>query len=247
MAEISIDPFFAASAYAGRTLPSSSRSRAITKLLIFERVVALFLDQRRNVFVFQKEFVEPCDLRQHLQVGEVLRIKIFFRFLGRIAMLAEPLEQLPVARIPPNHIRVVGLKKILQGEVPLLLRQILGRLGRHVQKRILRRARNVILNLRDQRRHQIEVLVDVGKLIQQFHHAVIIFERMQAHPGQAIFAGHQILVERLVLMPEKNQTQGGHGWKVSLAWGFGCQGARKRSARFAQSPASSGAVTLPVH
>ena len=45
------------------------------KTLIVERVVALFLDQRGNVFIFQKEFVEPCDLRQHLQVGEVAALE----------------------------------------------------------------------------------------------------------------------------------------------------------------------------
>ncbi len=128
-------------------------------------------------------------------------------------MLSEPLQQLPVARIPPNHVRVIRLKKILQRELPLFLRQILGRLGRYVQKRILRRPRNVILNLRDQRRHQIEVLVYIGKLLQQLHHAVIILQTVQAYPGHAILAGHQILIERLVLMPEKDETQGGHGEK----------------------------------
>src|SRR5207248_568887 len=97
-------------------------------------------------------------------------------------------------------------------------------LGRNRQKRILRRPRDVVLNLRDQRRHKIEVLVNVGKLIQQLHHAVIVFQCMEAYPGQAVFAGHQILVERLVLMPEKDKTQGGHERKFSLAWGFGTVG-----------------------
>jgi hypothetical protein len=35
---------------------------------------------------------------------------------------------------------------------------------------------------------------------------------MQAHPRQAIFARHQILIERLVLVPEEDETQGGHDW-----------------------------------
>jgi hypothetical protein len=37
---------------------------------------------------------------------------------------------------------------------------------------------------------------------------------VQSNPGQAIFAGYQVLVERLVLVPEKNQTQSRHGWKT---------------------------------
>ena len=89
------------------------------KTLIVERVVALFLDQRGNVFVFQKEFVEPCNLRKHLQVGEMLRLKILFGLLGHIAVLAEPLPQFPVARVTSNHVCRIRLKEILKGEVPI--------------------------------------------------------------------------------------------------------------------------------
>ncbi len=190
------------------------------KTLIFKRIIAFFPDQRRNVRVFQKEFVEPCDLRQHLQVGEIPRLKIFLRFLGRLPMLPEALPQLPVARIPTDQVRRVGLKKILQGKLSLLQRQVLCRLGGHLKKRILRRPRNVVLNLNDQRRHQIEVLVNIGKLIQQLHHAVVVLEGMQAHPRQAILARHQILVKGLVLVPEKDETQGGHGWKSQSSMGI---------------------------
>ena len=41
---------------------------------------------------------------------------------------------------------------------------------------------HVVLNLRDQRRDKIEGLVNVGKLVQQFDHAVVVFEGMQAAP-----------------------------------------------------------------
>ena len=90
----------------------------------------------------------------------------------------------------------------------------------HGEKRILRRSRNVILNLRDQRGHQIEVLVNIGKLVQQLHHPVIILERVQPRPRQTVFARHQILVKRLVLMPEKNQPQSGHGWNSQSSMGI---------------------------
>jgi hypothetical protein len=112
-------PFLRRVGIGRQTLPSSSRSRCNHKTLIFERVVALFLDQRGNIFIFQKEFVEPCDLRQHLQIGEVARLKIFFRFLGRYPCSPETLEKLPVARIAPNQVRRIRLKKILQGKLPL--------------------------------------------------------------------------------------------------------------------------------
>ena len=104
----------------------------------------------------------------------------------------------------------IRLKQVLQREPALFRRQILGRLRSHLQKRILRGARNIILNLRDQRWHQVEGLMDVGKLVQQFHHAVIVFQRMQAHPRQAIFACDQILVKGLVLVPKNDDAKSGH-------------------------------------
>ena len=41
--------------------------------LIFERVIASFLNEPRDVRITQKEFIEPGDLRKYLQIGKVLR------------------------------------------------------------------------------------------------------------------------------------------------------------------------------
>jgi hypothetical protein len=54
--------------------------------------------------------------------------------------------------------------------------------------------------------------MNVGEFIQQFHHAVIIFEAVHAHPWHAIFSGNQVLVEGLMLMPKKNHAESWHGW-----------------------------------
>ena len=168
--------------------------------------------QRRYVLLFQKEFVEPGNLRQHLQIGKILRLKIPLRPFRMIAMLAKPLPQFAIPRIAPNHILRIRLKQILQRKAPLLQRQIFRRLGRHSQKRILRRPVNIILNLHHQRRHQVEVLMNIGKFVQQLHHPVVVLERVQPRPRQTIFARDQILIKRLVLMPKKNDAQGRHDW-----------------------------------
>ncbi len=55
--------------------------------LILERESLTLLDQRGDIRIVQKELVEPCDLREHLQIGEVLRLKIFFGPFGGIARL----------------------------------------------------------------------------------------------------------------------------------------------------------------
>ena len=149
----------------------------------------------------------------------MLRLKISLGFFSRIAMLAESLAQFPISRIAANQIRRVRLKKILQGELPLFLGQILCRFCRNLQKRILRRPCHIILNLGNQRWNKIEVLVNVREFVEQLHHAVIIFEGVHTHPRQAVLASHQILVKRLMLMPEKNQTQGGHWQKFQSSMG----------------------------
>jgi len=77
---------------------------------------------------------------------------------------------------------------------------------RRFAKGILRRSGHVVLDLRNERRHQVEGLVDVRELVQQLHHAVIILERVQARPGQAVLGGHQVLVVGLVHVPEKDDA-----------------------------------------
>jgi len=76
----------------------------------------------------------------------------------------------------------VGLKKILQGKVTLGSREIFRRLCGHVEKRVTRRTADIILNLRDQRRNQVKGLMDVGELVQQLDHPVIVLQGMQTHP-----------------------------------------------------------------
>ena len=53
------------------------------------------------------------------------------------------------------------------------------------------------------------------ELIQQLDHSVVVLQRMQPHPRQTVFARHQVLVKGLVLVPEKNYAQHGHGIRLS--------------------------------
>src|SRR5690349_7527429 len=68
--------------------------------------------------------------------------------------------------------------------------------------------------------------MDVGELIEQLHHSVVVFEGVQTHPGETVLCGDQIFVERLMLVPKQNDTQNRHRWLnpdyngifSSLAW-----------------------------
>ena len=174
--------------------------------LIIQRVIAALLNQGSDFGVLKKKFVKPCNLRKHLQVGKVLCLEIFLGWFGTAAAATKTLPQFTVTRIAANHVNRVSLEKILQGEAALLGSKIFRWLGRYLQKGILRGSRNVVLDLGDQRRNEIESLVDVGKFVEQLDHAEIIFEGMQANPGQTIFARDQVFVKRLMLVPENDDA-----------------------------------------
>src|ERR1051326_149408 len=179
--------------------------------LVFQRVTMLFFDQCGDVRIGEEELVEPGDLREHLQVGEILGQKIFFSTLRRITGTAKTLPQFAIAGIAADHVGGIGLEQILQRKTAFVLGQVAGGLGSDVEKRVLRGSRNVILNLGDQRWNEVEGLMDVGKLVQQFDHAVVVLEGVQAYPGQAVFAGDQIFIKGLVLMPKDNNAKHRHG------------------------------------
>ena len=151
----------------------------------------------------QEELVKPRDLRQHLQIGEVLRLKILLCPLRRICRRSESFPQFVVSRITPDHVHRIRLEQVLQREAPFVRRQIRRRLRGHLAETDPGGSGDIILYLRDQRRNQIEGLMDIGKFVQQLHHAVIILQGVEAHPGQAVLAGDQVLVKRLVLVPQE--------------------------------------------
>ena len=63
--------------------------------LILQRISLTFLDQRRDIRIFKKELIKPCDLREHLQIGKILRLKIFVGPLRRIAGAVEIAPKAP--------------------------------------------------------------------------------------------------------------------------------------------------------
>ena len=104
----------------------------------------------------------------------------------------------------------IRLKQVLQSKAAFVGGEIFRRLGCHGKKWIVRRPSHVILNLRNQRRDEVESLVNIGKLIQQLDHAVVVFEGVQADPRQTVLTRYQIFVVGLMLVPENNDAQSGH-------------------------------------
>ena len=90
--------------------------------LIVEGIVVLLAHQFRNLAVLEKKLVEPCDLGEDLQIGEVLRLKELFSALRRIPGAAKALPQLTVSRVAPDQVHRIRLKQVLQSETALFQR-----------------------------------------------------------------------------------------------------------------------------
>ena len=115
-----------------------------------------------------------------------------------------------IAGIASDQVHWISLKEILQSCSPLRRTKITCGSCSKRQERIVSSPRYIVFNLGDQRRNDIESLVDLGELVQQLDHPVVIFQSVKPYPGKAVFSGDQILVKRLMLVPEYDNTQDGH-------------------------------------
>ena len=183
------------------------RLLAAQHLLVFDRIVAALRHKPADVPILRKKFlVKPGQLGKHLQIAEALCAKTLARSGDIRSGRLPKVVQLAIARIPVDHPRQIRLKEILQYERLFALGEILGWFERCAQKRIVRVPGCIILNLHHHGRHQIESLVNGGEILQHFHHAVVILQTVHAGPREFILAGNQILIKRLVHVPDKAEV-----------------------------------------
>jgi hypothetical protein len=86
-----------------------------------------------------------------------------------------------------------------------------GGLQRRNQVRVMGFAAGVLVHLRHHGRHQVEGLSHIGEFAQDLDHAVVILEGVQTGPWQLVLAGGEILIERLVHVPEEAEINARHG------------------------------------
>src|SRR5205814_7621729 len=87
------------------------------------------------------------------------------------------------------------------------------RFGSNFVKRVLGGAVYIILNLSDERRDQIEVLVNIRELIEQLDHPKVVFQGMHSDTRQAVFPRYQVSIKGLMHVPQENEADIGHGLK----------------------------------
>ena len=176
------------------------------KALVFFAETLAFFHQGRDAGIILEELVEPGQLREHLEVAVVALAEGDGGLGGVWPGGAHLLPELAVAGIAADHALAVGLEQIAEGEAAFLWVELGGGLGGHIPEGILEEPGAVVLDLRDQRGHDVEVLVNAGELLQQFDHAVVVLEGVQTHPRQAIFTADQVLVKGLVHVPQKEKS-----------------------------------------
>src|ERR1041385_2836675 len=128
--------------------------------LIFLGVAPTFSNKFRDIGILEEKLIEPCDLRQHLQIGVVLQLEDLPRTLRGSALVAKMIPEFAVPGITSNHVFWIGLKQVLQRELALAGVKISGGLGRDLKKRVPSTPGHIILNLRNQGRDKIESLMD---------------------------------------------------------------------------------------
>ena len=102
------------------------------------------------------------------------------------------------------------MKKLRRMKACSLRRQRFGWLEGDVEERVVGLAARVFFDLHHHGGHQVEGLFDLRKFFKDLHHAVVVFEGMHAGPGEAVLSCGQILVERLVHVPEEAQVDFRH-------------------------------------
>ena len=73
------------------------------KALVLEREIASFFHQFAYFRLFEKVFVKPSKLREHLEIGKVMDGEQLGNFGQIIAGTVKSLPQLAIAGIPANH------------------------------------------------------------------------------------------------------------------------------------------------
>ncbi len=98
------------------------------------------------------------------------------------------------------------MKEAVEDEGNVRLGQGLRRLEAQLEIRIARAILGKRLELHQQRRHQVEGDPHAGKLPQQRGHAVVVLERVKPGPREDVLVGDEILVIRLVHVPQEGDA-----------------------------------------
>ena len=138
--------------------------------------------------------VHPGQLVPHLQVAEIVD--------GERQSASPLVEQFLVPGIDLDHPLALRMEEVLEDEDDVRLGEIGSGCEAQIEDTIACAICRKCLELDEQRRHQVERDADARKLPKERRHPVVVLQRVHPHPGEDVLAGDEILVVRLMHVPE---------------------------------------------
>ena len=106
-----------------------------------------------------------------------------------------------------DHPSPLCMEEVFDTERALVGRQLFRRLQSEIEVPIARLLARECFELHQERGHQIERDPDPGKLTQQRHHAPVVLQGMQPDPREDVLPREQVLVERLMHVPQDGDAR----------------------------------------
>ncbi len=176
-------------------------SREERLLVRFGEISVLALQLGEPRVRLHPDRVAPGEVEPHLEVANVL---------GRELRVDRPRRQLEIARRLLDPQRPRRLTHPAQQEVTLLGREV-GRVPpAQVEEEVDRLLFAVVLDLRQQRRNEVEGGAELRIAVQEGRHLVVILGRSEPDPRQEVSAGEVVLVIGLVHVPDEGGVYGFH-------------------------------------
>ena len=176
--------------------------------LIFLGKAFPFLEQLFQRRAPAADLADPDQVIPDLQVAEILHAEMRYPLIGRgvRGFVLVLLVELVIARVGLDHLGQVGQEEIFQDGFFLIQIELIGRAFAQIPDIIAGAVFNIILDLQQQRGHQVDVLLHRGKFLDQQQHVEVIFGGVKAHPGHVIISPG-IFIIGLMIMPQKSDVQ----------------------------------------
>src|SRR6266550_6132348 len=179
------------------------------RLVVLTEVTVLALQLRQPRVGFNPNGIAPCEVEPDLEVADVL--------VGELGVW-QPRRKLQVSRRLLHAKSPRRLSHPAKDELTLLGGKLAGGARAEVEEQVDGFLLAVVLDLSEQRRHEVEGRPDLGISVQERRHLVVVLGRSQANPRQEVGAREVVLVVGLMHVPNECDVKRlGHPFSSMIA------------------------------
>src|SRR5678815_814545 len=185
------------------------------RLVVFREAVRL-LEQVDHLGPAAQRWTAPRQVKPDLQVTQIVRLESRERFtiIATDSPLASLVEQGGVTRIGGDQGAIRNAEEKIEHRKTLVVDEVTRRPAGKLERRVDGAPLDVIIELIQERRHQIDRKMKSCELPGQRRHIVVVLQPVQTNPGQGVPAISRVSVERLVLMPEERDSERDHARSI---------------------------------